>query len=410
VDRAVARILRAKFLARLFDQPYADGDEAERQANAPAHQALALDAARKTIVLLKNDANLLPLDRSRIKTLAVIGPNAKGVRLGGYSIDPGRGVDVLGGITKSAGSGVEVVYSEGVKITEAEPSWDRDAVPLGDPARNRQRIEEAAKVAQRADAIVLVIGTNESTAREAYADNHLGDVADLGLMSQQEDLAEAMFKTGKPVAIVLINGRPIAMPRIVDRAGAILEAWYVGQEGGTAVGEVLFGDVNPGGKLPISIPRSVGQLPVYYNRRATSSRPYLDSSREPQWAFGHGLSYTTFTIANVRVSPASIGAAGRATVTADVTNTGTRAGDEVVQLYIRDVVSSVTTPVKQLRGFERVTLAPRETKTVTFKLGPDELSLIDRRMQRVVEPGRFEIMVGTSSTKLATVTLDVTGR
>jgi beta-glucosidase len=191
---------------------------------------------------------------------------------------------------------------------------------------------------------------------------------------------------------------------------AILETWYSGQEGGTAIGEVLFGAANPGGKLPVTILRHVGQLPVYYNRRPTSFRSYIDLTREPLWPFGHGLSYTTFTLGAPVVSPSSIGPGGRATVTVDVTNTGPRAGDEVVQLYIHDVVSSVTRPPKELRGFERVTLAPGEKKTVTFTLGPDALSLIDARMQRVVEPGRFEIMVGTSSAKLTTATLDVVAR
>jgi beta-glucosidase len=230
------------------------------------------------------------------------------------------------------------------------------------------------------------------------------------LTSQQDELVDAVVQTGKPTIVVLINGRPLAIPRVAERVPAIIEAWYVGQEGGTAVGEVLFGDVNPGGKLPVSIPRHVGQLPVYYNRRPTSFRSYLDLTREPLWSFGYGLSYTTFTLSTPTVTPASIGPAGRATVTVDVTNTGTRAGDEVVQLYIRDVVSSVTRPTKELRGFERVTLAPGEKKTVTFPLGPDALLLVNRQLQRVVEPGRFDVMVGTSSTKLTTAALEVVAR
>jgi beta-glucosidase len=361
-------------------------------------------------VLLQNRGNTLPMNRTGVRTLAVIGPNAKGLHLGGYAGDPGRGVDVLTGITARAGGGVEVVYSEGVRITEPDPNWSQDAVVLGDPAKNRQRIQEAVQVARRADAIVLVIGTNESTSREAWADNHLGDVADLSLMSQQEDLADAMFQIGKPVIVVLVNGRPLTIPRVADRASAVVEAWYAGQEGGTAIGEVLFGDVNPGGKLPVSVPRAVGQLPEYYNRRPTSFRPYLDTSRDPLWAFGSGLSYTTFSMSARIVTPASIGPAGRAMVTVEVANTGTRAGDEVVQLYLHDVVSSVTRPVKELRGFERVTLAAGEKKTVTFTLGPDALSLVDREMRRVVEPGRFEVMVGPNSAQLKTATLDVVAR
>jgi beta-glucosidase len=410
LDRAVSRVLTAKVLAGLFEHPFVDPDQAERASNSPEARAVALDAARKAVILLENRDHLLPLDRARVKTLAVIGPNAKGLHLGGYAGDPGRGTDLLSGITDKAGTAVTVLYAEGARITEADPNWSQDSVVMADPARNRQRIQEAVQVAQHADAIVLAIGTNESTSREAWADNHLGDVSDLSLMSQQEDLANALLQTGKPVVVVLVNGRPVTIPRLAGRAGAIVEAWYLGQEGGTAVGEVLFGDVNPGGKLPVSLPRAVGQLPVYYNRRPTSFRPYLDASRDPQWAFGYGLSYTTFSVSAPTVSPAAIPSDGRATVTVEVGNTGARAGDEVIQLYIHDVVSSVTRPVKELRGFERVSLRPGERRTVTFTVGPEALALVDRRMQRVVEPGRFDIMVGTSSGDLKTASLQVTAR
>jgi beta-glucosidase len=410
IDRSVARMLRAKFLAGLFETPYVDPDRAERVTNTPEHQALALEAARKSIVLLKNQGAVLPLDRSRVKTLAVIGPNAKGVHLGGYSRDPGRGVDVLSGITARAGAGIKVVYAEGVRITEHEADWGGDTVVLGNPAQNRTRIQDAVKVAKEADAIVLALGTNESVSREAWADNHLGDVADLTLMSNQEELVQAMLQTGKPVIALLINGRPLAVPLLAERVPAIVEAWYAGQEGGTAIGEVLFGDVNPGGKLPVTFPRHSGQLPVYYNRRPTSFRNHLDLTREPLWAFGYGLSYTTFQLDDLRVASPAIGPGGTTEVSVRVRNSGARAGDEVVQLYIRDQVSSVTRPVKELRGFARVTLQPGDARTVTFRLGPDELSLIDRRMQRVVEPGRFDVMIGTSSATQLTATLDVVAK
>ena len=406
IDRSVVRVLRSKFLAGLFEQPYVDPDRAERVANTPASQALALDAARKSIVLLKNQGALLPLDRSRVKTLAVVGPNAKGLHLGGYARDPGRGVDVLTGITARA-NGIKVLHAEGVRITEHDANWGADTVVLGDPAKNRARIKEAVAIARQADAIVLAIGTNESVSREAWADNHLGDVANLRLMSNQEELVEEMLQTGKPVVVLLIHGRPLAIPAVAERVPAIMEAWYAGQEGGTAIGEVLFGDVNPGGKLPVTFPRHVGQLPVYYNRRPTSFRNHLDLTREPLWSFGFGLSYSTFVLADLQVASPVIAPGGRTDVSVRITNTGKRAGDEVVQLYIRDQVSSVTRPVKELRGFERVTLKPGESTRVTFTLGPDELSLIDRKMQRVVEPGRFDVMVGTSATPILTGTLDV---
>jgi beta-glucosidase len=410
LDRAVARILRAKLLAGLFEDPYVDPDRAEKVSNSPEHQALALEAARRAIVLLKNDGALLPLDRKRIKTLAVIGPNAKGARLGGYSSVPGRSVDILDGITQKAGPGVRVLYAEGTRVTELPANWTEDKVVFGDPAKNRQRIAEAAAVAKQADVAVVVIGTNESTSREAWADNHLGDVADLELSSQQGELVEAVRATGKPVVVVLINGRPLAIARVAETVPAILEGFYLGQEGGTAVGEVLFGEYNPGGKLPISFPRATGQLPVYYDRKPTSFRSYLDLTREPLFPFGHGLSYTTFALDGLKVTPEAIGPEGEATVTVDVVNTGPRAGDEVVQLYVRDRVASVTRPVKELRGFERVTLAPGARKTVSFRIGPAALRFTDEQMNRVVEPGRFDLMVGTSSKTAATVPLEVVER
>jgi len=281
---------------------------------------------------------------------------------------------------------------------------------MGDPARNRRRIAEAVKVARQAEAAVVVVGTNESTSREAWSDEHLGDVADLRLMSQQEDLVDAVRATGKPVVVVLVNGRPLAIPHVAETVPAILECFYLGQEGGTAVAEVLFGDTNPGGKLPISMPRATGQLPDYYDRKPTSFRNYLDLTRAPLFAFGHGLSYTTFALENLKVTPGTIGTAGEATVTVDLANTGRRAGDEVVQLYLHDRVSSVTRPVRELRGFERVRLGAGERRTVTFIVGPTALRFTDERMNRVVEPGTFDIMVGTSSAPTATVPLEVVAR
>jgi beta-glucosidase len=410
LDRAVARVLRAKLLAGLFEDPLVDVDRAERVSNAPEHQALALEAARRSIVLLKNDHGVLPLDRKKVRTLAVIGPNAADVHLGGYSSEPGRGVSILQGIKDKAGTGIKVVYAEGTRITETPANWWRDDVVLGDPAKNRARIREAVGVATQADVAVLVIGTNESTSREAWADSHKGDVADLGLMGQQDELVQAVVATGRPTIVFLINGRPQSMVKVAETVPAILEGWYLGQEGGAAAAEVLFGDVNPGGKLPISIPRSVGQLPVYYDRKPTSFRPYVDQPRGPLYPFGHGLSYTTFKIDGVKVAPEKIGPQGRAVVTARVTNTGARAGDEVVQLYLRDRVASVTRPVKELCGFQRVTLRPGETKTVELVLGPDALALYDEGMNRVVEPGFFDVMVGTSSEQLTAVTLEVVAR
>ncbi len=405
LDRAVARGLRLKFLAGLFESPYADADEAERVTNTSDAQAVALEAARASLTLLKNDG-ILPLDRAQVRTLAVIGPNAADLHLGGYSENPGRGVAILQGIRDKAGS-VKVVYAEGCRITEDPADWGRNEVKPADPAKNAERIAEAVKIARTADVIVAVVGTNESTSREAYADNHLGDMATLALISQQDDLVRQLAATGKPVVVVLMNGRPLALTEVVGQARGILEIWYPGQEGGTAVAEALFGEIDPGGKLPISMPRTVGQLPVYYNRKPTSFRNYLFESRGPLFPFGHGLSYTSFRLDDLKLADTRIGPAGRTTVSVRVTNTGTRAGDEVVQMYVHDLVASVTRPVKQLRGFKRVSLKPGESTTVTLPIGPEALWLIDQQMNRRVEPGDFEILIGTSSETTLKATLTV---
>jgi beta-glucosidase-like glycosyl hydrolase len=407
VNDAARHVLRLKFLAGLFEHPYADADEAERVTNTPDAQALALEAARASMVLLKNDNGTLPLDRAKIRKLAVVGPNAADVHLGGYSEDPGRGVSVLQGIRDKAGRGIEVATAEGARITESPANWGNNEVVAADPAKNAQRIADAVKLAKTADAIVAVIGTNESTSREAYADNHLGDAATLDLIGNQQELVDQLVATGKPVVVVLMNGRPLAITKVAEKVPAILEVWYEGQEGGTAIAEALFGDVNPGGKLPISVPRTVGQLPVYYNRRPTSFRNYLFESRAPLFPFGFGLSYTTFTVSDLKLAESTIGPAGRTTASVTVKNTGARAGDEVVQLYVHDVIASVTRPVKQLRGFQRVSLKPGESKTVTLPIGPEALWLIDQQMQRRVEAGEFEILVGTSSNTTLKATLTV---
>ena len=375
--------------------------------NTADAQALALEAARASLVLLKNDNNTLPFDRSRVHKLAVVGPNAADVHLGGYSEDPGRGISVLQGLRDKAGPGVEIGYAEGTRITESPASWGNNQVTAADPAKNAQRIAEAIRLARTADAIVAVIGTNESTSREAYADNHLGDAATLDLIGNQQELVDQLVATGKPVVVVLINGRPLSITQVAAKVPAILEVWYAGQEGGTAIAEALLGDINPGGKLPISVPRTVGQLPVYYNRKATSFRDYLFESRAPLFPFGHGLSYTTFALADLELADTTIGPAGRTTAKVRLTNTGRRAGDEVVQLYVHDVVASVTRPVKQLRAFQRVSLKPGESTLVTLSIGPEALWLIDQQMVRRVEPGDFEILVGTSSNTTLKATLTV---
>ena len=407
IDRSVARVLRLKFLAGLFDDPYVDPAAAEKLTNSAGHQQLSLRAAHEAIILLKNQNNLLPLEKGKYKRIAVIGPNAAELHLGGYSDKPGRGVSILQGIKDKVGSSSEILYSLGCKITETEPDWNADKVILGDPALNAKRIQEAVKAAQNADLAILVLGENEQTSREAWAVQHPGDRDSLDLLGSQDDLAKAIIATGKPVIVFLLHGRPNSINYIAENVPAILDGWYLGQETGTAVADVLFGDYNPGGKLPITVPRSVGQLPDYYYQKPSAKREYLGSTVKPLYPFGWGLSYSAFRYANLRLAPETIGTQGEAKVSVDVTNTSARRGDEVVQLYIRDEVSSVTRPVKELRGFRRVTLDAGETKTVELPLGPPELSFLNRDMRRVVEPGVFTIMIGGNSEELITTKLNV---
>jgi beta-glucosidase len=336
-------------------------------------------------------------------------------------------VSIVDGLRARLGSAVTVTHAEGVRITEdstftkapqpivqaatrSGARWSADKVVAGDSAANERRIQDAVALARASQLAVLVLGDNEMTSREAYADNHLGDRDRLDLPGQQQKLAEAVIATGTPVVLVLINGRPMSIPALANSVPAILECWYLGQETGTAVAEALFGDLNPGGKMPLTVARDVGQLPVFYNSKPSSRRGYVLGTTEVLYPFGHGLSYTTFAYSNLRVAPQSIAPDGRTTVSIDVTNTGQRVGDEVVQLYIRDVVSQATRPVKQLRGFRRVTLRPGETRTVSFALGFDELSYHGLEMKRVVEPGRFEVMVGGNSRDVQSVALDVVAR
>ncbi len=410
IDRAVARNLRAKFLLGLFENPYVDPQRAVSVTNSEAHRELAAEAARRSIVLLKNENNLLPLDRNRLKSIAVIGPNADRVHLGGYSDNPGRGISVLQGITDRVGSKATVTHAVGCKITKEGGDWWADTSHLSDPAEDTKLIAQAVEVAKAADLAVLVLGGNEDTNKEGWADNHLGDRDSLDLVGRQNDLVKAVLDTGKPTVVLLINSGPLSINYIAEKVPAILEGFYLGQETGVAVADALFGDYNPAGKLPVTFPRSVGQLPSYYNRKPTARRGYLFTSKEPLFPFGFGLSYTTFAYSNLSVSPARIGTAGQTRVSVTVTNTGKRAGDEIVQLYIHDLVSSVTRPVMELKDFKRISLAQGESKTVEFVITPDKLSFLDLNMNRIVEPGWFDIMVGTSSVKYQTAKLEVVAR
>ena len=409
LDRAVGRVLRVKFLLGLFEQPYVTTmtPEAER----PADRALARRAAEEAIVLLKNEGGLLPLDPERLKSIAVIGPNAETCRLGGYSGTPEKTVSILAGIRARVGERVNVVSAPGCGLTSGNRGWTDDRVTLADPAKDARLVAEAGKLAKTVDVTILVIGQNEQLSREAWADNHAGDRMSLELVGAQMDLARAVLASGHPTVVVLIHGSPLAIPELAQKAPAILDGFYLGEETGTAVANVLFGDANPAGRLPWTVPRTSGAVPAYYNHKPTAERRYLFEQPGPLWAFGHGQSYTTFRYDPIEVRPARISPRGEATVSVNVTNTGKRAGDEVVQLYIHDIVASVTRPVKELRGFSRIHLEAGEAKRVDFKLGPADLGLYDRDMKRVVEPGKFDLMIGASSADIRQhVTLEVTGR
>jgi beta-glucosidase len=395
LDQAVSRVLRAKFLLGLFEQPYVTATTPEPER--PADRALALRAAQEGIVLLKNEGGLLPLNTAKVKSIAVIGPTADTCHLGGYSGKPDKTVSILDGIRAKLGNKVKVVSAPGCGLTIGNRGWTDDVVTLSDPADDARLVAEAAKLAKTTDLAVLVLGQNEQLSREGWADNHLGDRMSLELVGAQMDLARAVLASGRPTIVVLIHGSPLAVPELARTAPAILDGFYLGEETGTAVASVLFGDVNPAGRLPWTVPRATGTVPVYYNHKPSAERAYLFEEIGPLWAFGHGLGYTSFHYDPIKVNPARISTDGHSTVTVNVTNTGKRAGDEVVQLYVHDAVASVARPVKELRGFSRIHLKAGESRRVEWKLGTADLAFYDRDMKRVVEPGKFDILVGASS-------------
>lgn len=405
IDAAVARILTFKFRAGLFEAGPVDPVAAARLTGNDAARALALKAARKSLCLLTNDGTL-PLTPGAHRRVAVIGPNAAIARLGGYSGEPRHAVSLLDGIKARLAGKAEVVSAQGVFITRSEDR-SADLVELADPARNHALIAEAADVAKTADIIILAIGDTEQTSREGFARNHLGDRTSLDLVGEQNALFDALHATGKPIIVCAINGRPPSYPGVAARANALLECWYAGQEGGAAIAEALFGEINPGAKLPVTVARDVGQVPIFYNRKPSSGRGYLFADAAPLFPFGHGLSYTSFEIGAPRLSQSRIASAANVTVEVDIANVGKRAGDEVVQIYVHDRVASVTRPIKELKQFARVSLAPGEKRTLRFTLGPDAFSLWNEDMREVVEPGLFDIMAGPNSVDLKSTTLEI---
>ena len=397
VDEAVRRVLRVKLRAGIFERPFADPAQERGAMLTAASRAAARDIAARSMVLLKNEG-ALPLDPS-LRRIAVIGPLAddKANMMGNWTGD-GKAEDVvtvLAGV-KAAAAGSEVVHATGVSLDVARLMNDHGAITPAD----REGIDKAAAVARTADAVLLVLGETGEMSGEASSR------VSIDLPGAQVALFEAVLQAGKPVAVVLMNGRPLNLTAIASGAPAILEAWFPGTEAGNAVADVVFGRVNPGGKLPITFPRHAGQAPIYYNHKSTGRPPdpkdkytskYLDVPWTPLYPFGHGLSYTRFEIRDLRLSAPRIGVDGSITVSAEVANVGKRRGDEVVQLYIQDLVASVTRPVQELKAFSRVTLEPGERRRVEFTVGRAELAFLDRALKPVVEPGEFRVRVSNSS-------------
>ena len=407
LDESVMRILVTKFRLGLFDDPYVDPDKAEQIVGSAQKRAVAYKAATEAMVLLKNDNNFLPLDKNKIRTIAFIGPNADKCLLGGYSGKPRFCISPLQAIKEKYGSNIKVLYAEGVRLTDKN-NWFADTINLIDAEENKQRIAAAVEIAKQADVVVLFVGGSESTSREGWAKNHLGDLPSLELLNGQNDLIKQVVATGKPACAFVNSGPPLSIGYLCNAVPAVMQCWYLGQEGGYAIVDALFGDINPNGKLPISFPRSVGNIPAYYNYKPSARRGYnLGFEVSPLFAFGHGLSYTIFAYSNLKLSSSSMKTNGAITVSVEVKNTGSRRGAEVVQMYIRDDYSSVTRPVKELKGFKKIWLDPGQSQTVTFTITPDLLSFYDKDMKWIIEPGTFTIMTGTASDKTQEIKLTV---
>ena len=384
VDRSVKRILTAKYKLGLFENP--EKEHSFKIVSTQESQDVALKISQKAIILLKNENNLLPLDKNKLKSIAVIGPNAKEVvrggkitQLGGYSGMPPYYTSVFEGIRDKVDGQIKINYAKGCEMT----------------SHSKEGFAEAVAAAKKSDVVILAVGGSTQTCGEG------GDRSDLDLFGVQNELVEAIHQTGKPVVVVLINGRPLTINYIAENIPAILETWYLGMRSGEAIADALFGDVNPGGKLTVSFPRSVGQLPVTYLERpdfiGSGKGLYRFNDKSPLFPFGFGLSYTTFEYSTPVLSREKMEAGETSMVSVSIKNTGNYIGDEVVQLYIKDNYASVGRYNKLLKGFERITLNPGESKTVSFELNDENLSLLNQELKKVVEPGDFTIYVGSSS-------------
>lgn len=397
IDEAVRRVLRIKFRLGLFEKPYADAALEASATFTPEHLAAARNTAARSFVLLKNEGNALPLSKD-LRSIAVIGPLADSQKdmIGSWTGDgkPEDAVTLLAGLKSRVSTQTRLRYAKGCEINNDSTAG----------------FDEAVRLARDSDVVILALGESAEMSGEAASRSSLD------LPGRQLDLAKAIHATGKPVVVVLMNGRPLTINWIAENVPSILETWFAGTQAGHAIADVLFGDVNPGGKLPVTFPRAVGQVPLYYNYKNTGRPPdeknkytskYLDVPWTPLFPFGFGLTYTRFKFGSLQLSSARIRPSGSVTVSVEVENVGSRAGDEVVQLYIRDVAGSVTRPVKELKGFQRISLRPGEKRRVEFLLTPDHLGFYDREMKFAVEPGEFRVMVGPNSQELIEAKLEV---
>jgi beta-glucosidase len=415
IDRSVKRILKMKFLLGLFENPYVEEEKAAKIFDTAEQRALAYEIAKKSIVLLKNQKNILPLSKN-ISSIAVIGPNANNVRnmIGDYAypchiesyLEMKKSSDsfnipmpdklevaenfvkissILNGIKEKVGKDTSVYYAKGCDV-------------IGD---KRGGFAEAVEIAEKSDVAIVVVGGKSGLIDECTS-GETRDRADLNLTGVQEELLKAIYKTNTPMIVILVNGRPLSINWAAENIPAIIEAWLPGEEGSRAVADILFGDFNPGGKLPMSFPRSVGQVPVYYNHKPSGGRSnrkgdYVEISSKPLFYFGYGLSYTSFEYNDLIINPKRVPVDGQVEISVDIKNTGHRKGDEVVQLYINDMQSEVTRPVKELKGFKRIVLEPGQEKMLTFILPMDLLGFYSKDMKYIVEPGTIKVMVGSSS-------------
>ncbi len=415
LNLSVSRVLTLKYRLGLFENPYVNPEAVLKVTDTPVDRQLALEAAHKSIILLKNDKNLLPLNKD-IRSIAVIGPNADSQRnlLGDYTFASHSAFEIkkdektgdVGLVMKNFKEGMVatpkvISVFEGIKAAVSKNTKVFYAKGCDVHSSNKDGFNEAIKAARGADIAIVVVGDKSGL----MPDNTSGEMRDrdmLALPGVQEEMVKAVYETGTPVVLVLVNGRPYTMQWLAEKIPAIVNAWEPGEEGGRAVADVLFGDYNPGGKLPISFPLNEGQIPTYYGHKPSGRKSdpwtdYVDGNARPLYEFGYGLSYTSFEFSNLRIESAKIPVNGKLKITADIKNTGKSEGDEVVQLYINDVVASVTRPVKELKSFERVHLKPNEKKTVTFEVEAEQLAFYNRKMERKVEPGIFKVMVGRSS-------------